>query len=274
MVASIQYRRRSVLGEPQWRGDSWITITDIEQRLYDRGFDVGALLEDTDSLAKMTENQDLAPAEATAQRMGTAQKVIKQTTDLDDSLETWSEKFQSWYQAPVYWEERSASTEGNPGSTNRVIAFPNLRLCHMLLDSWALHITVSIVMATLFARLPTRVQNSPNLRPLLQRVERHDHTFVMSLADLIIDGAQYSLRDDMGLVGPHRSIFGVRTALFCYRIMPGEHAARQRVRCEEFMRTLTVERGIQFARDVSGGAQESEGSPEYRYYEVGNRLHY
>ena len=270
MVASIQYRKRSVLGDLEWRGDSWITITDIEQRLYDRGFDVGAMLEDTDSLSKMAGNQDLPPGEAIAQRMTAMEKVIKQITDLDDSLETWHEKFQTWYQAPVYWKERPEPTKGK--SHVRIITFPNLRLCHMLLDFWALHIIVGTVMATLFARLPTQVQSSPNLRPFSKRVERHDHAYVVSLADLIIDGAQYSLREEMGLVGPHRSIFGVRVALFCFRVMPGEHAARQRMRCEEFMRTLTLERGIQFARDVSGGADASENSPEYKYEAFNNAV--
>lgn len=251
MIHSIQFRKRSPLGDAEWRSDSWVTITDFEQQLYDRGFDCGALLEDTDSMVSITENQQAHAPLGAPPPMAVVQSVIQKAIAADESLEEWYGNFNDWSTSPVYWEEPFGSSNAPQFEPQRVIQFANLRLCHLMLDFWGLHLILSSIMTTLFNRLPPTVQVLSALRPFAERVSRHKTDFIMFLANLILDGAPYSLRPEMGLAGPNRSIFGVRVALFIFRMTPGEAAAKQCARCEALIERLATDKGVSYAKHIA-----------------------
>ena len=281
MVQSIQYRERIGLGEPEWQGDTWVTITDFEQRLYDRGLRVGALLNDVDALGKVMSNpENLSIGLDAVSRMERVQPLIKTVGELDDALETWYKKLADYAQGPLYWDEETSDPQSPPsatitflGSPNRRISFPNLRMCHMLLDYWGLHNIVSSVISTIFAKLPLHIQTLPPLSPFKARVERHSLPFVLEQCTRIVDAAPYSLRTDMGLCGAQRSMFGVRVAMLCFRMFPGEYAASQLIKCEGLMEQMAEEKGLEFARDLANISGRWEGAPE-RKTEARSQVYY
>ena len=237
-------------------------MTDMEQRLYDRGLDLGALLEDIDKLGKLNDDRGHESPPTSQPPMDGVQALIKEIARVDDELETWYKKLKDWSSKPLYWEETATSYNNDSTQSQRVISFASLRICHLMLDFWGLHIIVSSIMTTLFSRLPPAVQTMPPLQPFKQRVTRHSIDHTLEIANTILDGARYSLRDDMGLVGPQRSMFGIRVALFFYRITPGEEFHRQRIKCEQLMYELANIKGLKFARDLSNAAPKMRLSPD------------
>lgn len=207
--------------------------------------------------------------------MDRVQAIIRQVVELDTGLETWYEKLVAWSPCPIYWEEEPQLSQDSPEEPRRVISFPNLRLCHMMLDFWSLHTIASTVMTApaLWAKLSPYFQALLALVPFAERVARHNHSFILELGTLTMDDALYSLRPGMGLCGPHHTIFGLRVAMFSFRLLPGKYAAMQNAKCEALMHMLADEKGLDFARDLSSPGGEGKNQAE-TMVEMRNYIYY
>lgn len=148
MIQCIQFRKSSFLGDPDWSTTPWgDNGKDVYQRLYDRGFALGALLEEAD-------NNNLTNAGI-------------QTWQLSSYLQRCSElhaDFEAWYQgllrqspSPSYWTTKSnilssSATESlaidaSESQTLSPFSLPSLRLAYITATFWALKLIVSSTIA-------------------------------------------------------------------------------------------------------------------------------
>ena len=158
MIQSIQFRRQSFLLEPDWRERPWEhDEKDYHQRLYDHGFELGALQNRIDDAG--LQRGELTP-ENVVMFMGTLK-------ELQAKINAWYQEFLSVSPSPLYWissttlshlpEEQQAGIAPLPGP----FTFPTLRHATVTITYWALKIAIAGTFRQLLNEI-TRSSPSPS----------------------------------------------------------------------------------------------------------------
>ncbi len=259
MIQCIQFRKSSFFGDSDWLTIPWgNTGKDICQRLYDRGFALGALLEEMDSA-------DLTNAET-------------RTSQFSSNLQRCSElrvDFGGWYQellqqspSPLYWTTKSTIPSDSAqesltddASESQILSpfsFPSLRLAYITATFWALKLILSSTIAlTCGAILSSASANQSSsvdhylavdLTNTAHRLlSQHSSLQRLELATNIMRSMPYSLNDSMGLLGAAKSLFPLRAALFFLRRQPGEELKW----CQAVYQELESKKGLRYAREIA-----------------------
>jgi hypothetical protein len=107
MIRAIQCRKRSRLGDFEWRTRTRSTLTDAESQLYDYGFDLAAILKDIDDLA-------LGGLDSVAS--STAFLILSRVYDLDARLEEWYFATCVWCGKSFDWRNSRCPSRGAHGA--------------------------------------------------------------------------------------------------------------------------------------------------------------
>lgn len=258
MIQSIQYRKSSFLGSPEWLTLPWSeTGKDVYQQLYDKGFKLAALLERIDNSTFTIEYTT---------NMSSLSEHLRRLSSLDEELSLWYRKIQRESPPPLYWHSQSIChtwrLEGAvEPSTLTPFAFHTLRLANTIVAYWGLRLILSNAIAlacqqalSMNNQVPS--QSSSSTSPLvyrdlqamsLQLLETHTSPYRLELATNIIRSMKYCLNDDMGLMAAQRSLFPMRTALFVLSRHPGEELKW----CQAMYHELTSKKGLRYAREIA-----------------------
>lgn len=271
MIQCIQNRKSSFLGTEEWRSVPWeITPKDTYQELYDKGFDLGALLEEIDNTDLFSLNANISALLALLNRLA----------GLNVEMDQWYQELLSRCPSPLYWttlsrsNPASTSTDGHPqealeSDSMRPFAFPTLRMANITVTYWALRvilsnttaITCSAIMSADSPLLRAESSSSGDLRGMAQQqLGLHSGRIRLEYATNIMRSMPYCLSDSMGLLGAQKSLFGLRTALFSLRRHPGEELKW----CQAVNQQMHNRKGIRYAREIAqldGGHSASRRDP-------------
>ena len=259
MIQCIQFRKSSFLGDSDWLKIPWGSAgKDVYQRLYDRGFALGALLEDMD-------NTDLTNAETrTSQLSSYLQRCSKMYAD----FEAWYVDLLQQSPSPLYWTTKSnmpadsarepLTNDASEFQTLSPFSFPTLRLAYITATFWALKLILSSTIALTCGAILTSASacQSNSIDPALavdlrntthRLLSQHGNPQRLELATNIMRSMPYSLNDSMGLLGAAKSLFPLRAALFCLRRQPGEELKW----CQAVYQELESKKGLRYAREIA-----------------------
>ena len=164
MIQSIQFRRSSFLLEPDWRERPWDHHEkDYHQRLYDYGFELGALQNRIDDAG-------LQRGELTTDN---AEIFLGDLNRCHAGIDAWYQEFLSASPSPLYWiddvpsgsmpeEQTETASEHDDSPMPGPFVFPNLRLATATISYWGLKIAIA---ATLRQLLNEMMRSSPSPRP-------------------------------------------------------------------------------------------------------------
>ncbi len=259
MIQCIQFRKSSFLGESDWLTIPWGAIgKDVYQRLYDKGFALGALLEGMD-------NADLTDAETRTSQLSS---YLQRCSELHADFEAWYQELLQQSPSPLYWTTESGLPASsarealtNDASESRTLlpfSFPNLRLAYITATFWALKMVLSgtialtcgAILSSATANQSSSVDPDPAVDPrntAYRLLSQHGSPQRLELATNIMRSMSYSLNDSMGLLGAAKSLFPLRAALFCLRRQPGEELKW----CQAVYHELETRKGLRYAREIA-----------------------
>ena len=230
------------------------TGKDVYQQLYDKGFALAALLEGTDNARLTNENTNIS----------IVSEYLERLSGLDEELNFWYREVVRESLSPLYWHTQSTSfgchlKEIVEPRTVPPFAFHTLRLAHIIVTYWALRLILSNTIA--FAcqhvlstnnRVPSSSfishQTSQEVETMtFHLLEIHTRSHRLELAKNIIRSMPYCLSDNMGLMGPQKSLFALRTALFALQRYPGEELKW----CRAMYQELDSRKGLRYAREIA-----------------------
>ena len=233
MISCVTYRRTSVLAYGRWLARPWDeTSHSVHPRVYDKGFALAALFQDLDN----------ANVASLSTNISTLSLCLQRLIDMDTDLESWYEEYLVRNTSPLYWPaqpsttytrfERKIADSGPRGLP--LLAYPNLTIASTTLTFWALKILLSdeiantshIILSTNHkARTDSQATDpaaSLKLTSMAQIAEKqHSKEKRMDLATEISRSVPYCLNSAMGLLGPERALFALRTAIAMFRRHPG-----------------------------------------------------
>ena len=259
MIQCIQFRKSSFLGDWDWLTIPWgDTGKDVYQRLYDKGFAIGALLEDMD-------NTKLSDIETRSSQLSS---YLQRCSALHIDFESWYEQLLQQSPSPLYSTTKSDILSGstielppndapNP-QTLSPFTFPSLRVAYITTTFWALKLILSSEIALtcraiLSGESATQsIHADPDptvdLRNTAHRLlSQHGSSQRLELATNIMRSMAYSLNDSMGLLGAAKSLFPLRVALFALRRQPGEELKW----CQAVYQELETKKGLRYAREIA-----------------------
>ena len=254
MIQCIQYRKSTFLGNPEWLTLPWGKKgKDIYQQLYDKGFLLGALLEDIDNAGFTKDNNTVSVVSGFLGRL----------SSLDEDLNLWFRDLLQESPSPLYWQIESTSSSKHlkeniqPRSS---FAFHNLRSANIVVKYWGLRIILSSTIAltcqrvlSMTTQLPAHPTSS-TLPPILQDLHNMSHHLlkansglkIFEFATNIVRSMPYCLNENMGLIGAQKSLFPMRIALFVLQRHPGEDLKW----CQAMYQELNSGKGIRYAREI------------------------
>lgn len=259
MIQCIQFRKSSFLGDSDWLKIPWgDTGKDIYQRLYDKGFALGALLEEMD-------NANFTNAETRSSQLSS---YLQRCSEMHMDFQAWYQELLRQSPSPLYWTTMSnlASSSATESPTNDAphsqtlspFSFPSLRLAYITATFWALKLILSSTIALtcgeiLFSASTTKSSSAEpdttiDLKNTAHRLlSQHGSTQRLELATNIMRSMAYSLNDSMGLLGAAKSLFPLRVALFALRQQPGEELKW----CQAVYQGLETKKGLLYAREIA-----------------------
>lgn len=259
MVQCIQFRKSSFLGDSEWSTIPWGAIgKDVYQRLYDKGFALAALLEEMDS-------NDLTNAETRTSQLSS---YLQRCSEMYEGFEVWYRELLQQSPSPLYWIPESNMPAGNSREsltheatefrTLPPFSFSSLRLAYITATFWALKLVLSStialtcgsILSSASANQSSSIYPDPavDLRKTAHQVfSQHGGPQRLELATNIMRSMPYSLNDSMGLLGAAKSLFPLRTALFCLRRQPGEELKW----CQAVYQELENRKGLRYAREIA-----------------------
>ena len=259
MIQCIQFRKTSFLGDWEWLTIPWgDTGKDVYQRLYDKGFAIGALLEDVD-------NNNLSNIKTRSSQLSS---YLQRFSALHTDFECWYQQLLQQSPSPLYSTTRSNVQSGstvelppnnapNP-ETLSPFTFPSLHLAYIITTYWALKLILSSEIAltcrailadeSATQSLHADPDLTVNLTNTAQRLlPQHGSAQCLELATNIMRSMAYSLNDSMGLLGAAKSLFPLRVALFALRRQPGEELNW----CQAVYQELDTRKGLRYAREIA-----------------------
>lgn len=232
MISCLEHRRTSVLAYGRWQARPWDETSDsVHPRVHDKGFALAALLQEIDKA-------NLASADSS---ISSISHCLQRAIDMDTDLDKWYEEFLIRSPSPSYWPQSPSTFTGaqqhiagsGPGGLP-LFYFANLMVASITVTFWALKLIVSNEIATLCliilpkdrearADSPTPESTaSITLKSMAQRAEnQHNEAECLKIATDIVRSMPYCLNHTMGLLGPERAFFALRTALATLRRHPG-----------------------------------------------------
>ena len=259
MIQCIQFRKSSFLGDPDWLTIPWGgTGKDVYQRLYDKGFALGALLEEMD-------NANLTNVETRTSQLSS---YLQRCSEMHADFEAWYQELLQQSPSPLYWTTESNIPAGsaresltNDASESQTLppfSFPSLRLAYITATFWALKLVLSGTIALTCGDIlssATANQSSSVDPDLAVELRNTAHRLLsqqgrpqrLELAINIMRSMSYSLNDSMGLLGAAKSLFPLRAALFCLRQHPGEELKW----CQAVYQELETKKGLRYAREIA-----------------------
>ena len=229
MVSCLENRRTSVLAQGRWAARSWDeTSHSVHPRIYDKGFVLAALLEEID-IANLT-GADTS--------ISTLSHFLQCAIDMDTDLDNWYEEYRIRSPSPLYWPAppsifirfaQEIVTLGPRGLP--ILSYPDLVVAIINLDFWALKLILSneiggicqIILSRNYAE-SADIDSAACLPPISTAQWAESHYGPQSRIDLATDIARsmpYCLNHTMGMLGPERSLFPLRTAMSTLRRHPG-----------------------------------------------------
>ena len=258
MIRDIQYRKSSFLKEPVWLSKPWEgRPKGIEQRLYDIGFDLAAVLEFADRIGAISDN-----AETTKGRM----ELLDTCHQLNDRFQIWYDEFINISPSPLYWPTLS-TFNGLQGGVNPFpvsFQFSNLRLAEMIVTYWSLQLILSGTIAmnslalrqtssppnpTLGIEQPQGANTDTTSKP--RSPNKHIRASILILAGNIAQSVEYCMQSSMGLIGSLKIVFPLRIAMGTFQRQPGPELAW----CQAMFQKLTEEKGLRFSQSIASAGK-------------------
>ncbi|KAF6223035.1 hypothetical protein HO133_001087 [Letharia lupina] len=238
------YRRASVLATPKWLAQDWDeTSNSLHPSIYDKGLVLASLLEEID-------RADLSSANDSTQFY-----FLQRCLGMDTDLDIWYEEFLIRTPSSSHWPTptiiRSDSPSSNLGPKGQTrLSFTNLSIASTTVTFWALKITISNTIATTCStilssnsrrqsvvsldtvdsistgldQVPDNSDPASTPDEVTAKAQRlsNQYNFVQRIdfATLIVRSMPYCLNFNMGLLGPQRAFFALRTALGMLRSNP------------------------------------------------------
>ena len=244
MIECLQDRRASVLATAKWLAREWDeTSNSLHPSIYDKGLILASLLEEMD-------NAHLSSASGSTQ-FYFLQRCLGMDTDLDIWYEEFSIRTPSSSYRPTPTEtccETPSPTSGPKGPSR--LSFANLSIAGTTVTFWALKIFVSSTIETACSAIlssDSRRENAVSfstagakeatvtsdpalsLEELTAKAQRllNQYNFAQrkTFATLIVRSMPYCLSFSMGLLGPQRIFFALRTALTMLKNNPSPEQA-------------------------------------------------
>lgn len=254
MIQSIQNRKSTFLGNFEWLTLPWGKKGKaIYQQLYDKGFLLGALLEDIDNAGLAKENDNTTIVSGFLGRL----------SRLDEDLNLWYRNFLQESPSPLYWHVESTSHSSHLVDHDQLyprFAFHTLLSANTIVNYWGLRIILSntialtcqriLSMTTQLPACPSSSTSPPILQDLhtmsLRLLKANAGPNILGFATNIVRSMPYCLNENMGLIGAQKSLFPMRIALFVLQRHPGEVQKW----CQAMYQELTSGKGIRYAREI------------------------
>lgn len=244
MITCLQDRRTSVLATSKWLARDWDeTSHSIHPLVYDKGLVLASLLEEIDEAKLLSANDST--------RFYFLQRCLGMDTDLD----IWYEEFTIRTPSSSYWPTPTIIRSGAPGSSLGPkglprLSFTNLSIASTTVTFWALKIMISNTIAGACSTIlssnsrrqsvasvntvetistgpdeatgnsdPASSPDGVNAKAL-RLSNQYNFAQRIDFATLIVRSMPYCLNFNMGLLGPQRAFFALRTALGTLRSDP------------------------------------------------------
>ena len=240
----------------------------MHPRIQDKGFALAALLQDIDNANIASTNTDNSTRSLCLQRL----------IDMNTDLENWYKEYLVRSPSPSYWPaqtstytrfQRQIASFGPSGLP--LLSYPNLTVASTTLTFWALKIILSGEIATtchiILSTDHKAHTDSPAMDPAAYLTttsmaegakEQHGEETCMHLATDIARSTPYCLNSTMGVLGPERALFAIRTALVTFRRHPGPELDW----CQKVYRSMENKSGVRGAMQLHPylyGPGEAEG---------------
>ena len=244
MITCLQDRRTSILATSKWLARDWDeTSNSLHPSVYDKGLVLASLLEEIDKANLSSANDST--------RFYFLQRCLGMDTDLD----IWYEEFAIRTPSSSYWATptviRSDAPSSSPGPKGLPrLSFTNLSIAGTTITFWALKIIISTTIAAACSNIlssnsrrqsvaslitvetissgadetsanPDPASSPDEVTAKAQRLSKQ-YSFAQrkDFATLIVRSMPYCLNFNMGLLGPQRAFFALRTALGMLRSNP------------------------------------------------------
>ena len=225
MLQALLFRKASPLGSYDWCTRPWHQKSkdqiskDVYQKLYDHGFALAALLEETDNANLKDENVSTEAIE----------KYLRRCSAMDAKFSLWYQELVQKSDDPIYWlTPLEDFIELDPADEHRVpvlkknwpFSFPNLKMASIILLYWGLRLAISSTIADICSTALS-APNSPTLTPLeaaaTNLLVQHGESGRLQNATNIMRSMPYCLHDSMGLMGAQKTVFALRAARLSLR---------------------------------------------------------
>ena len=254
MIQCIQYRKSTFLGNPEWLTLPWGKKgKNIYQQLYDKGFLLGAILEDIDNAGLTEENNNISIVSGFLGRL----------SSLDEDLNLWFRTLCDESPSPLYWHIEPTSSSRHlieHDQPHPPFAFHTLLSANTIVKYWGLRIILSNTIALTCQRVlsittqlpayPSSSTSPPILQELhtmsLQLLKANAGPNILEFATNIVRSMPYCLNENMGLIGAQKSLFPMRIALFVLQRHPGKDLQW----CQAMYQELNSGKGIRYAREI------------------------
>ena len=237
MITCLQDRRTSVLATAKWLARDWDeTSNSLHPSIYDKGLVLASLLAEIDKANLSSANDS------------TQFYFLQRCLGMDTGLDIWYEEFILRTPSSSYWPTptvtRSDSPSSAPGPKGRPrLSFTNLSIASTTVTFWALKIiishTIEAACSTILSSNPRRksvtssdtaetiakgldgtaedVDRASSIDDVKAKAQRLSDQYSFAqrtdLATLVVRSMSYCLNFNMGLLGPQRAFFALRTAL-------------------------------------------------------------
>ena len=259
MIQCLQFRKASFLGTEEWKTIPWeFTTKDRYQKLLDKAFKLGSLLE----------NMDSSSLKGLSEKVRDFGTYIRELAGMDMEMEQWLREYLLESPSPLYWEARPSPTpessrtqtsiviDAAPPSPVQTLAFADFKTANTLVTYWSLRIvlsnTIALTCAAILSKMPPSQSGAPSgvadMRAKAQfLLSRHGDAFRTELATDILRSMPYCINDDMGILGAQKSLFPLRVAMFSLRRHPGPLLRWG----NDLYQQLDSKTGIRYAREIA-----------------------
>ena len=237
MITCLQDRRASDLTAPKWLARDWDeTSHGTYPSIYDKGLVLASFLEEIDNANLLSANRS------------TQFYFLQRCLGVDTSLDIWYEEFIIRTPSSSSWPTPTAIPSNPPSATlgpkgQPRLSFANLSIASTTITFWALKIIISNTIATAGSAIlssASQRESGTSLDPIggtstgfeekpaisnpasssdvavamARRLSKqYDFAQRRDFATLVVRSMPYCLNFDMGMLGPQRTFFALRTAL-------------------------------------------------------------
>lgn len=268
MVSCLENRRTSVLAYGRWLAQPWDeTSHSVHPRVHDKGFALAALLQEFDEA-------NLAVADSS---ISTLSRCLQRGIDMDTELEKWYAEFLIRSPSPSYWPSPPSNftrcQQQIAGSGPRglpLLSYPNLTVASITITFWAMKLILSDEITNICNMIlssnrktcadspATEPTASLTLTSMVQCAEnQHNKEERINLATDITRSMPYCLDSTMGMIGPERAFFALRTALATLLRHPGPELEW----CRAVYAKMDVGLDLRGAADLHPFLYKSRGPP-------------